>query len=142
MLLELDSQRYRPMIEFEADDALASSAAVANADDRVGQVLIVTPDKDLGQCVVGDRVVQFDRRKRLFIDESGVNEKFGVGPASIADWLALVGDTRWHPWAARLGCQNHIICAPPYGHVEDIPEEAGRWDVPGLRGCQTCHHTG
>ena len=81
-----------PMIEFEADDALASAAAVANADDRVGQVLIVTPDKDLGQCVVGDRVVQFDRRKGLFIDESGVNEKFGVGPASIADWLAL-GDT-------------------------------------------------
>ena len=124
-----------PMIEFEADDALASAAAVANADDRVGQVLIVTPDKDLGQCVVGDRVVQFDRRKGLFIDESGVNEKFGVGPASIADWLALVGDTAdGIPGLPGWGAKSTSSVLSRYGHVEDIPEEAGRWDVPGLRG--------
>ena len=101
-----------PMIEFEADDALASAAA-ANADDRVGQVLIVTPDKDLGQCVVGDRVVQFDRRKGLFIDESGVNEKFGVGPASIADWLALVGDTADGIPGCPVGVPKaHHLCFP------------------------------
>ena len=124
-----------PMIEFEADDALASAAAVANADDRVGQVLIVTPDKDLGQCVVGDRVVQFDRRKGLFIDESGVNEKFGVGPASIADWLALVGDTAdGIPGLPGWGAKSTSSVLSRYGHLEDIPDEAGRWDVPGLRG--------
>ena len=124
-----------PMVEFEADDALASAAAVANADDRVGQVLIVTPDKDLGQCVVGDRVVQFDRRKGLFIDESGVNEKFGVGPASIADWLALVGDTAdGIPGLPGWGAKSTSSVLSRYGHLEDIPDEAGRWDVPGLRG--------
>ena len=82
-----------PMIEYEADDAMAAAAAIAAKDDRVEQVIICTPDKDLGQCVVGKRVVQFDRRKNLVIDEDGVREKFGVGPASIPDYLALVGDT-------------------------------------------------
>ena len=124
-----------PMVEFEADDALASAAAVGNADDRVGQVLIVTPDKDLGQCVVGDRVVQFDRRKGLFINESGVNEKFGVGPSSIADWLALVGDTAdGIPGLPGWGAKSTSSVLSRYGHLEDIPDEAGRWDVPGLRG--------
>ena len=124
-----------PMVEFEADDALASAAAVGNADDRVGQVLIVTPDKDLGQCIVGDRVVQFDRRKGLFIDESGVNEKFGVGPSSIADWLALVGDTAdGIPGLPGWGAKSTSSVLARYGRLEDIPDEAGRWDVPGLRG--------
>ncbi|MEZ5216262.1 MAG: hypothetical protein R2715_06625 [Ilumatobacteraceae bacterium] len=81
------------MVEVEADDALGAAAAVAAADDRVEQVIICTPDKDLGQCVVGDRVVQLDRRKDVITDEDGVIEKFGVGPASIPDYLALVGDT-------------------------------------------------
>jgi hypothetical protein len=81
------------MIEYEADDAMAAAAAIAAKDDRVEQVIICTPDKDLGQCVVSKRVVQFDRRKNLVIDEDGVREKFGVGPASIPDYLALVGDT-------------------------------------------------
>ena len=131
-----------PMVEFEADDALASAAAVGNADDRVGQVLIVTPDKDLGQCVVGDRVVQFDRRKGLFINESGVNEKFGVGPASIADWLALVGDTAdGIPGLPGWGAKSTSSVLSRYGHLEDIPEEAGRWDVPGLRGAAKLANT-
>src|SRR4051794_4268020 len=82
-----------PMLEFEADDALASAARLASADPRVTRVLICTPDKDLGQCVRGTHVVQFDRRKRLVIDEQGVIAKFGVPPASIPDYLALVGDS-------------------------------------------------
>lgn len=80
-------------VEHEADGALGAAAAVADADPRVEQVLIVTPDKDLGQCVRGTRVVQYDRRKREIVDEVGVVAKFGVGPASIADYLALVGDS-------------------------------------------------
>lgn len=131
-----------PMVEFEADDALASAAAVGNADDRVGQVLIVTPDKDLGQCVVGDRVVQFDRRKGLFINESGVNEKFGVGPSSIADWLALVGDTAdGIPGLPGWGAKSTSSVLARYGRLEDIPDEAGRWDVPGLRGAAKLANT-
>ncbi len=131
-----------PMVEFEADAALASAAAVGTADDRVGQVLIVTPDKDLGQCVVGDRVVQFDRRKGLFIDESGVNEKFGVGPSSIADWLALVGDTAdGIPGLPGWGAKSTSSVLARYGRLEDIPDEAGRWDVPGLRGAAKLANT-
>ncbi len=131
-----------PMVEFEADDALASAAAVGNADDRVGQVLIVTPDKDLGQCIVGDRVVQFDRRKGLFINESGVNEKFGVGPSSIADWLALVGDTAdGIPGLPGWGAKSTSSVLARYGRLEDIPDEAGRWDVPGLRGAAKLANT-
>ena len=131
-----------PMVEFEADDALASAAAVGNADDRVGQVLIVTPDKDLGQSIVGDRVVQFDRRKGLFIDESGVNEKFGVGPSSIADWLARVGDTAdGIPGLPGWGAKSTSSVLARYGRLEDIPDEAGRWDVPGLRGAAKLANT-
>ena len=82
-----------PMVEFEADDAMGAAAAVADADPRVDKVWICTPDKDLGQCVVGDRVVQFDRRKGVEIDAAGVEERFGVTPESIPDYLALVGDS-------------------------------------------------
>jgi len=82
-----------PMVEYEADDALAAAAAVCAADDRVEQVIICTPDKDLGQCVRGQRVVQLDRRKGLVLDETGILNKFGVPPASIPDYLALVGDS-------------------------------------------------
>src|SRR5438477_12414782 len=80
-----------PMVEFEADDALGAGAAMAAADTRVEQVVVCTPDKDLAQCVRGGRVVQLDRRTRELRDESGVEQKFGVAPASIPDWLALVG---------------------------------------------------
>src|SRR5439155_8723857 len=81
-----------PMVEFEADDALAAAAAIADADARVERVFICTPDKDLGQCVRGTRIVQLDRRTRVTLDESGVFQKFGVSPASLPDYLALVGD--------------------------------------------------
>src|SRR5438034_3371285 len=81
-----------PMVEFEADDALAAAAVTAAADPRVEQVIVCTPDKDLAQCGRGDRVVQLDRRTRELRNESAVRQKFGVSPASIPDWLALVGD--------------------------------------------------
>jgi 5'-3' exonuclease len=124
-----------PMVSHEADDALAAAAAAADADDRVEQVLIVTPDKDLGQCVRGDRVVQFDRRKREIIDEDGVHAKFGIGPASIPDYLGLVGDTAdGFPGLPGWGAKSASLVLARYGHLEDIPHAAGQWDVAGLRG--------
>jgi 5'-3' exonuclease len=123
------------MVEWEADDALGAAAAVADADERVEQVLIVTPDKDLGQCVKDRRVVQYDRRKREVIDEVAVREKFGVGPESIPDYLGLVGDTAdGFPGLPGWGAKSASLVLARYGHLEDIPPEAGRWDVPGLRG--------
>src|SRR2546429_5203243 len=93
-----------PMVEFEADDALAAAAVMAAADARVDQVVVCTPDKDLAQCVRGDRIVQLDRRARELRNESAVRQKFGVSPASIPDWLARVGASAGgHPWAAGLG---------------------------------------
>lgn len=124
-----------PMVEVEADDALGAAAAVADADDRVEQVLIVTADKDLGQCVRGRRVVQFDRRKREIIDEDGVRAKFGVGPESIADYLGLVGDSAdGFPGLPGWGAKSASAVLARYGHIENIPAAAGQWDVPGLRG--------
>ncbi len=82
-----------PMVQWEADDAMASAAKVAAADPAVDQVVICTPDKDLGQCVIGARVVQMDRRRRQILDEDAIRAKFGVGPRSIPDYLALVGDS-------------------------------------------------
>ena len=123
------------MEEWEADDALGSAAAVAAADERVEQVLIVTPDKDLGQCVVGQRVVQYDRRKREIIDEDAVREKFGIAPESIPDYLGLVGDTAdGFPGLAGWGAKSAAAVLARYGHIEQIPSEASLWDVPGLRG--------
>jgi 5'-3' exonuclease len=123
------------MVEHEADDALGVAAAVAAADDRVEQVLIVTPDKDLGQCVRGERVVQFDRRRRELIDEAAVVAKFGVGPASIPDYLGLVGDSSdGYPGLPGWGAKSTAAVLARYGHLEDVPLHAGQWDVPGLRG--------
>lgn len=123
------------MVSHEADDALAAGARVAADDERVEQVLIVTPDKDLGQCVVGERIVQFDRRKREIIDEAAVVEKFGVGPASIPDYLGLVGDTAdGFPGLPGWGAKSASSVLARYGRLEDIPRAAGQWDVPGLRG--------
>lgn len=123
------------MVEWEADDALGAAAAVAAADERVEQVLIVTPDKDLGQCVVGQRVVQYDRRKQEIIDEDGVRAKFGVGPASIPDYLGLVGDTAdGFPGLPGWGAKSAALVLARYGHLERIPAQASLWDVPGLRG--------
>ena len=123
------------MERWEADDALASAALVAAADPRVEQVLIVTPDKDLGQCVAGDRVVQYDRRKREIVNEAAVREKFGVGPASIADYLALVGDTAdGIPGLPGWGAKSTSAVLSRYGRLEHIPDEASLWEVDGLRG--------
>lgn len=126
-----------PMVAFEADDALAAGAHLAAEDPAVEQVFILTPDKDLGQCVVGRRVVQFDRRKRLLIDHDGVIEKFGVAPESIPDYLAVVGDTAdGYPGLPGWGAKSAAAVIARYGHLEDIPDHAGQWDVPGLRGAQ------
>jgi 5'-3' exonuclease len=123
------------MVEWEADDALGAAAALADADERVEQVMIVTPDKDLGQCVKDRRVVQFDRRKREVIDEEAVVAKFGVRPASIPDYLGLVGDTAdGYPGLPGWGSKSAAMVLARYGHYEDIPNKASLWDVPGLRG--------
>ena len=124
-----------PMVDHEADDALAAAALVADRDERVEQVLIVTADKDLGQCVRGDRVVQFDRRKREIVDADGVRAKFGVSPESIPDYLGLVGDAAdGFPGLPGWGAKSAALVLARYGHIEDIPASAGQWDVPGLRG--------
>src|SRR5437879_9485619 len=107
-----------PMVEFEAEDALAAAAAMAAADTRVEQVVVCTPDKDLAQCVRGDRVVQLDRRTRELRNESAVRQKFGVPPASIPDWLALVGDSAdGYPgprgWGARSAAAVLARDSPP-----------------------------
>jgi len=119
-----------PMVEFEADDALAAAAAIAAADARVEQVVICTPDKDLAQCVRGDRVVQLDRRRGEQRDEAGVVRKFGVPPASIPDWLALVGDSAdGFPGLPGWGATSAATVLARYGHLERIPERAADWDV-------------
>jgi 5'-3' exonuclease len=126
-----------PMVEFEADDALGAAAAVADADERVQQVLIITPDKDLGQCVRGRRVVQYDRRKAEIIDEDGVRAKFGVGPGSIADYLGLVGDQAdGFPGLAGWGAKSASSVLAVYGSIEQIPSSSADWQVPGLRGAE------
>ncbi len=123
-----------PMVDLEADDALASAAAVAAEDVSVEQVLICTPDKDLAQCVVGQRVVQLDRRRRetgpLLVDEDGVVDKFGVAPRSIPDYLALVGDSSdGYPGLPGWGAKSTAAVLARYGHLEDVPELALRWDI-------------
>ena len=123
-----------PMVEYEADDAMGAAASRAAADDRVEQVIICTPDKDLGQCVRGDRIVQLDRRKDTVFDEAGVTEKFGVPPASIPDYLALVGDSAdGFPGLPGFGAKSTAAVLARYGHLEDVPALAADWDV-GVRG--------
>ncbi len=122
-----------PMVEVEADDALASAAAVAAEDPKVEQVVICTPDKDLAQCVVGSRVVQLDRRKEVITDEDGVRAKFGVSPGSIPDWLGLVGDAAdGFPGLAGWGKRSAAVVLAHYQHISAIPDDVGRWD-PALR---------
>jgi 5'-3' exonuclease len=119
-----------PMVEYEADDALAAAAAKAALDPRVGRVFICTPDKDLAQCVSGTRVVQMDRRKRTVRDEAGVIEKFGVPPASIPDYLALVGDTAdGYPGLAGWGAKSAAAVLAKFGHLESIPADPRTWFV-------------
>jgi 5'-3' exonuclease len=119
-----------PMVDLEADDALASAAAVAADDGQVDQVVICTPDKDLGQCVRGQRIVQLDRRKNLLIDEAGVGAKFGVMPGSIPDYLALVGDSAdGFPGLSGWGAKSASAVLARWLHIEDIPSEARAWEV-------------
>jgi 5'-3' exonuclease len=120
-----------PMVEFEADDALATAAARAEALPEVEQVVICSPDKDLAQCVRGARVVCLDRSRRRVYDRAGVLEKFGVAPESIPDWLALVGDDAdGIPGVPRWGARSAAILLARYGHLEAIPEDESQWTVP------------
>jgi 5'-3' exonuclease len=119
-----------PMVEWEADDALGSAAKVAAADPAVEQVIICTPDKDLGQCVTGTRVVQLDRRKRQVLDADGVRAKFGVAPASIPDYLALVGDSAdGFPGLPGWGAKSAAAVLARYETIEAIPPLGHQWSV-------------
>jgi 5'-3' exonuclease len=119
-----------PMVEFEADDALAAAADMAATDARVEQVIVCTPDKDLAQCVRGDRIVQLDRRTKELRDESGVRRKFGVSPASIPDWLALVGDSAdGYPGLPGWGPKSASAVLARYEHLEHIPRLAIEWQA-------------
>jgi 5'-3' exonuclease len=131
--LESMGVRVWPMVEFEADDALASAAAKAAQDDKVKQVFICTPDKDLGQCVVGTQVVQLDRRHDTVRDEAGVVAKFGVSPQSIPDYLAVVGDSAdGFPGVAGWGQKGAASVLSQYLHLENIPKEWQAWH-PSIR---------
>ena len=119
-----------PMVEYEADDALAAAAAKAEQDSRVEKVLICTPDKDLAQCVRGARVVQLIRRTNVEMDEAAVIKKFGVPPASIPDYLALVGDTAdGYPGLPGWGAKSSAAVLARFGHIESIPADAKEWKV-------------
>lgn len=118
------------MVEFEADDGLAAGAAKAAADPRVERVFICTPDKDLAQAVVGTRVVQFDRRARVVRDEDGVRAKFGVPPASIADYLALTGDSAdGYPGLPGWGAKSAATVLAHYRTIDAIPDDSAQWQV-------------
>jgi 5'-3' exonuclease len=119
-----------PMIEFEADDALAAAAVAAARDTRVEQVVVCTPDKDLAQCVQGPRIVQLNRRTRVLTDEAGVIRKFGVAPKSIPDYLALVGDSAdGYPGLPGWGSISAAAILAKYSHLELIPRDWREWRV-------------
>ena len=119
-----------PMVEFEADDALAAGAAAAARDARVERLIICTPDKDLAQCVRGTRVVQLDRRRRVTLDEAGVVGKFGVSPESIPDYLALVGDAAdGYPGLLGWGAKSSAAVLAKFVHLEAIPADWREWRV-------------
>jgi 5'-3' exonuclease len=129
-----------PMVEQEADDALAAAAYLAAADPKVEQVVICTPDKDLGQCV-GGKVVQLDRRNRTLLDAAAVREKFGVDPESIPDYLALVGDSAdGFPGLPGWGAKSAAAVLGHYVHIEAIPDDHRRWAV-DVRGAATLAET-
>jgi 5'-3' exonuclease len=119
-----------PMVEFEADDALATGAFRFGNEPEVDQVVVCSPDKDLAQCVQGSRVVCLDRRRERILDEKGVFEKFGVPPDSIPDWLALVGDSAdGIPGVPRWGAKSSSRLLERYRHLEEIPIEASAWEM-------------
>ena len=122
------------MTEFEADDALASAVRVACEDRRVHQVQLLTPDKDLGQCVSGRRVVQVDRKNNVLIDEAAVQAKFGVGPDSIIDYLALVGDSAdGFPGLSGWGAKSASTVLAKYGDLMSIPADHAEWIADGVK---------
>ena len=119
-----------PMIEFEADDAIAAAAVAASTHKDVARVIICTPDKDLAQCVSGTRIVQLNRRARVTLDEAGVVEKFGVTPQSIPDYLALVGDTAdGYPGLPGWGAKSSAAVLAKFLHLEAIPKDCREWRV-------------
>ncbi len=121
-----------PMIEYEADDALASAAIRSNMDERVDQVVICTPDKDLGQCLTSDhRIVQYDRRKKVLMNYESVIEKFGIPPESIPDYLGLMGDSAdGFPGLQGWGAKSSSSVLAVYNHIEHIPDDPEQWKVP------------
>jgi 5'-3' exonuclease len=122
------------MVEFEADDALGTTAKRFGKSKSVEQILICSPDKDLSQLVSGDRIVCWDRRKDIIIDEAGVVEKFGVLPESIPDWLALVGDSAdGYPGIPGWGAKSASVVLAHYKHMEAIPDDPGKWKVDSIR---------
>ena len=119
-----------PMVEFEADDALAAAAVLAVRDRRVERVFLCTPDKDLAQCVRGTRIVQLNRRARVTLDEGAIVEKFGVAPQSIPDYLALVGDSAdGYPGLRGWGAKSSAAVLGRFGHLESIPPDWREWHV-------------
>jgi 5'-3' exonuclease len=129
-----------PMVEFEADDALASGAVAAAGDPRVQQVIICTPDKDLAQCLRGTQIVQLNRRTRVIRDEAGVIEKFGVPPASIPDYLALVGDAAdGYPGLPGWGPKSAAAVLAKFRHLESVPADAQDWHVNAANASALAH---
>src|SRR5215216_4026296 len=119
-----------PMVEFEADDALATAAARFKKNKSVEQIVICSPDKDLSQLVSGNRVVCWDRRRDIIIDEAGVLEKYGVRPQSIPDWLALVGDSAdGYPGIPGWGAKSASVVLSHYEHMESIPDDPVKWKL-------------
>jgi 5'-3' exonuclease len=124
-----------PMVEWEADDAIAAAAGVFSADPEVERILVCTPDKDMAQLVDDSRVILWDRRRGLTYDDAGVRTKWGVGPASIPDWLALVGDSSdGFPGLPGWGAKSAAAVLAVYASLEGIPPRASHWEVPSLRG--------
>ncbi|HJR78644.1 MAG TPA: 5'-3' exonuclease H3TH domain-containing protein [Anaerolineales bacterium] len=122
-----------PMVEFEADDALGTAAARFKKNKSVGQVIICSPDKDLSQLVSGNKIVCWDRRRDIIINEAGVVQKFGVRPGSIPDWLALVGDSAdGYPGIPGWGAKSAAVVLSHYKHVELIPDDPGKWHVTSI----------
>jgi 5'-3' exonuclease len=129
-----------PMVDFEADDALASGAVAAARAARVDHVIICTPDKDLTQCVSGTRIVQLNRRTRATLDEAGVIQKFGVPPVSMPDYLALVGDASdGYPGLSGWGAKSTAAVLAKFGHLESIPSDWREWHVNAANASALAH---
>ena len=124
-----------PMVEFEADDAIAAAAVRFAGDSRVERILICTPDKDMAQLVVDERIVLWDRRRAITYDDAGVRAKWGVSPGSIPDYLAVVGDSSdGYPGLPGWGAKSAAAVLAKYGSLDDVPRQASAWEVPGLGG--------